>query len=332
VSAVLGTAADGHSFAGRLLDELSATGCIPSPTLLRYYVRPKGVVVLVTGRPDERGAVVRLPLDDAAERSCLRHHAAIEALAADPRLPPALRRLFPRPIAHDRIGGQAYFVESGMPGEAGRRYYSRSRDRYHRALGYAARVLRALRRLTEQRTVIDDEEFVRLCGGWLGTLRTTVDAELAGTLERVERCLRRTLVGTRLPLGWHHGDFNFANLLYAPDDTVTGILDFEVFDPLGLPLIDLLLILAHHPIRRQGRPIGTLFTGSILTRDLPPVEAGLLADELGLLGADDELYRALALCCWLGHLRLRRDSWLVRSPAWLDANLRAVLTQVRRIL
>ena len=50
------------------------------------------------------------------------------------------------------------------------------------------------------------------------------------------------------------------------------------------------------------------------------------------LGIDDRLYRALALCCWLNHLRLRRDSWLVRSPAWLEDNLHTVIESVRRIL
>jgi aminoglycoside phosphotransferase (APT) family kinase protein len=151
-------------------------------------------------------------------------------------------------------------------------------------------------------------------------------------LDTVERFLRDTLVGATLPLGWYHGDYDFANLLYGPDDTVTGILDFEVFDPRGLPLIDFLVLLARRPIRQREFAFGTLFVRFILERKLPPLETSLIEREMRTLGIDDRLYRALALCCWLNHLRLRRDSWLVRSPAWLEDNLHTVIESVRRVL
>src|SRR5207249_1314382 len=77
---------------------------------------------------------------------------------------------------------------------------------------------------------------------------------------------------------------------------------------------------------------GTLFARSILARKLPPLEARLVEEEMRTVGADEELYRALALCCWLDHLRLRRDSWLVRSPSWLDQNLHEAVEAVRRSL
>ena len=152
------------------------------------------------------------------------------------------------------------------------------------------------------------------------------------TIDKISAFLDRTLRGAILPLGWHHGDYDFANLLYGPDDSVRGILDFEVFDAHGLPLIDLLLLLARRPIRKQGVAFGTLFVRSILGRELPPLEAGLLQRELTATGIDDEMYRAIAFCCWLNHLRLRRDSWLVRSSSWLDENLHAVVEHVRTTL
>ena len=105
-----------------------------------------------------------------------------------------------------------------------------------------------------------------------------------------------------------------------------------MFDAHGLPLIDLMVLVARRPIRRKGFAFGTLFARSILARKLPPLEARLLEEEMRTVGADEELYQALALCCWLDHLRLRRDSWLVRSPSWLDQNLHEVVEAVRRIL
>jgi len=83
---------------------------------------------------------------------------------------------------------------------------------------------------------------------------------------------------------------------------------------------------------RGGFAFGTLFVRSILEKRMPPLEAKLLAREVETLGIDERLYRALALCCWLDHLRLRRDSWLVRSPSWLEENLHDVIDAVGRML
>jgi hypothetical protein len=334
VSAVLSTGAASGSLAERVLAHLRDTGHV-APTagqLSRYFVRPKGVAVLVTGSSNGQGAIVRLPLDERAERACSRHHAALETLAGDTRLSPELRRLFPTPLAAGRFEGQPFFAESGLPGESGRRYYARSRRRYDRAVVEASEVLDALRRSTEALVAIDETEFSRLCGAWLVELRSIVQEGLRPTLEALERWLRGALLGTTLPLGWQHGDLDFANLLYRPDDSVVGVIDFEVFEPRGLPLLDLLFLLARRPIRRRHLTFGTIFTRSILTRNLPPLEAGLLAREMRIIGADDRAYRALALCCWLNHLRLRRDSWLVRSPSWLEANLHAVVDSIRSVL
>jgi SAM-dependent methyltransferase len=331
---VLSTDTETRSFAERILDELAATGRIePAARALRsYFVRPKGVAVLVAGVPADGGVIVRLPLDDQAARVCERHHRAIEAFASDPRLSAELRTLFPKPLASGHYDGHAFFAESARPGESGRRYYTRSGRRYDRAITSAAEVVCALRRATETRVTIDDAEFGRLCGEWLADLREIVGTETRDDLAAIDEWLRTTLIGTTVPLGWHHGDYDFANLLYGPDDRVSAILDFEAFDPRGLPLIDLLLLLARRLIRRHGLSFGMLFLRSILTRALPPLETKIFDREVAAVGADERLCRAIALCCWLNHLRLRRDSWLVRSPSWLEDNLHAVVANVRRSL
>jgi SAM-dependent methyltransferase/uncharacterized protein YbaR (Trm112 family) len=364
IGAVLYTDRGTRPFAERILERAGEAAGLPAGAcrLSRYYVRPKGAVVLVGGTPASdgegdldgrevarsanglgdleglggsaglKGLIVRLPLETRAEASCARQHDALESLAGDARIPEELRRLFPAPIARGELGGQRYFAESALHGELGRIYYSRSERRFDRAIANAAKVLRLLRRATEEPTRIDEAQFRRLCGGWLDELRALVCEQSRDTLDAIESFLRNVLVGSTLPLGWHHGDYDFANLLYGPDDCVTGILDFEVFDPRGLPLLDLLVLLARRPIREQGFAFGTLFVDAILEGNLPPLERDIVERECRTLGIGDRLYRALALCCWLNHLRLRRDSWLVRSPSWLEDNLHTVLESVRRAL
>jgi aminoglycoside phosphotransferase (APT) family kinase protein/SAM-dependent methyltransferase len=334
LGAVLATAPAPESIAERVIRSLSAQGQIPASaaSLTRYFIRPKGVAVLGAGPSGEGGVVVRLPLDERAEASCARHHRTIVRLADDRRIPTAVRNLFPAPLAEGMFEGQVYFAESARPGESGRLYYSLPARRYDQAILNAAEALRQLRRATEEPTLITRREYDRLCGLWLAELKDIVGAQNRPAIEAIAALLEETLLGATLPLGWYHGDYDFANLLYGPDDAVTGILDFEIFDPHGLPLIDLLLLLARRPIRKGGMAFGTLFVRCILGRELPPLEAKLLAAEMQTLGIDDRTYRAIALCCWLNHLRLRRDSWLVRSPSWLESNLHEVVESVRSIL
>jgi aminoglycoside phosphotransferase (APT) family kinase protein len=334
VAAILSGDPPRSAVAERLVDTLVDNGALDAGArrLMSYFVRPKGCAVVVLGMPGE-GAVLRLPLDERAAATCDRHHRALEAFASDERLPANVRRLFPAPLANGLFEGQPYFLESALPGEAGRRYYARSTRRYDAAITSAAEVLRVLRRATEVPTLIDEAEFARLCGDWLVELRGIVNERLRAPLAALEQELRQVLVGATLPLGWHHGDYDFANLLYGETDEVTAILDFEVFESRGLPLIDLLVLLARRALRhRGGFAFGTLFVRSILERRMPPLEAKLLAREVETLGIDERLYRALALCCWLDHLRLRRDSWLVRSPSWLEENLHDVIDAVGRML
>jgi aminoglycoside phosphotransferase (APT) family kinase protein len=332
LSAVASPDGQAASFAERVLRRVGEGANLPASAwaLSRYYVRAKGAVVLVGGEPAQ--VIVRVPMADSAAATCDVQHRAIETLAADERIPSELRQLFPAPLADGRFEGQTFFSEHAVSGEVGRLYYSLPEDRFDRAIENAAETLRQLRRATEVPTLIDEAEFRRHCGDWLTDLRKVVAEAHRSAFDDVERFLRDTLVGSTLPLGWYHGDYDFANLLYGPDDRVSGVLDFEVFDARGLPLIDFLVLLARRPIRQRAYAFGTLFTQVLLERKLPPLEAKLIEQELETLGLDESHYRALALCCWLNHLRLRRDSWLVRSPAWLDENLHTVIESVRRVL
>jgi aminoglycoside phosphotransferase (APT) family kinase protein len=327
LAGVLTSQASTRPVAERIFTELAAKRQIPrTAKLAGYHVRAKGVVVL-TGKD----AVIRLPLDEHAAAACGRHHRALETLAEDERIPARLRHLFPVPYAHGYFEGQLFFAESALAGESGRVFYSRGERRYDRAIVNAAYVLCQLRRATEEPTAIDQAEYDRLCGTWLGELTSLVpDAQRAGIIALARR-LENALKGRTLPLGFHHGDYDFANLLYGDGEAVNAVLDFEVFEARGLPLIDLMVLLARRPIRKTGFAFGTLFARSILPRKLPRLEQELLEREIATLGVDEELYQALALCCWLNHLRLRRDSWLVRSPAWLEANLHEVLDTLRRM-
>jgi len=334
VAAVLSTGPARPSLAERILLHLASKGLVAQSarTISRYYVRPKGVAVLTAGHPGDGGVVVRLPLDDRAEAACRTHHTALESMTTDARIPAAVRALFPTPLAQGTFEGQPFFAEAGLAGELGRVYYSRSARRYDRAILSAAEALRQLRRATEERVVIDEAEFDRLCGRWMTELREYVGLPSRPAFDQMVRWLHQTLLGATLPLGWYHGDYDFANLLYGAGDRLTGILDFEIWDARGLPLVDLVLLLARRPIRKESFAFGALFLKSIFTHDLPPMEAEVLATEMRTTGVDERLYRAIALCCWLNHLRLRRDSWLVRSPSWLDANLHSVVEKVRSML
>src|SRR5207244_1170830 len=236
--------ASGASFSARGLREAAAAAgfrgsrlVAPIPFQHKFHqvleLEPSSAVRLSADPYRTRGRLVR-PLvkawdvcnrDGALER---RLHPLLPSLGAVLSTEPEIPSLAERLLEHLATGGQIahgrqltrYFVRAkgaavlvaGAPDGDGVIIRLPLDERAEAT----AAVLRQLRRATEERVAVDGDEFARLCGRWLEELRGIVGREPRVALDAIERRLERTLIGRTLPLGWHHGDYDFANLLYGP--------------------------------------------------------------------------------------------------------------------
>lgn len=217
--------------------------------------------------------VIKMPMTSEAANGLERETAILTTLHADVRLG-RWRDLLPRPRAHGSAGGQAYRVDSALPGHPVLEPGMGARTRAT-LLNVAADAIQVLHRATAM-TVPGDfklaetwvDTHVRELERHSGRRRTT-----ASLLERLRDELYEALAGRSFSAGWVHGDYWLGNLLFGDllfstqgsmTGAPTGIVDWDASAPLELPLHDLLHLLLYTRRQLTGRQLGHIVRDQML--------------------------------------------------------------------
>jgi Phosphotransferase enzyme family len=217
------------------------------------------------------------------------------------------------PLAGGTVGGVRWVLEP------------RARGAHPRRLGRAARsdclaFLVGLReaRAGAERVPVADLEALR---------PHLADAGLV-TLERVGAALEERLAA--VPRGWCHGDFWTGNLLVARG-RLTAVLDWDAATPGGLPLLDLLHLMAYADRATRRLPHGLRCT----RRLWPLARAGGDAQVRAYCGAtgtpaDAATLEALAVAYWLERVArdLRTFADRAGRASWMADNVHAPLREL----
>lgn len=207
-------------------------------------------------------AVLKMPLTAGAVRGLERETMALEALHADDRLG-EWRSLLPRPCGHGSIEGQAYRVDSPLPGRSipQRSMVTADPGGAWRA---AAETICRLHDATATKLPEDfdgAEQWVDTHLRELGS-RSAWRGTMLVAAERLRDELHAALADWTGHAGAIHGDYWLGNLLFAEGGTVgetpAGIVDWDAWAPLELPLHDILHLLLHTRGLRTRRELGDL--------------------------------------------------------------------------
>lgn len=289
-------------------------------------------MVFTMGPPRQQPvAIVKLAPKDDAESSLERETAIIRALQADTRLGD-WRNLLPLVLATGEEDGFVYRAERLLPGTPATRFLSEGAER-QQLQDSMAKAIRVLHHQTATTVLIDDER-----------LRPWVDDPIDALLElsgsrpgwsnyrpsigRLRSELRKALLDRSVALSWIHGDYWPANVLVADDaQTVTGIIDWDLADSAGLPLLDVMhLILSMRMIEQQqemGVVVSTLLREPIWTRE----ERALLSSAWTKLPGSHIGRRQVLLLAWLRHVdHTRTKAQRFGGPTlWESQNIERVL-------
>jgi len=167
-------------------------------------------------------------------------------------LPDRIRRLFPQPLAAGSTRGQGWFAVSALDGS----FVDEVVPELNELTDAAAEVLLDLQGHTRRLVRVDAAEYARLVGSLLAAARAR-HPEAASALSRIDTLLRNRILGRELPVVWMHGDYKIENV--AVDRATRrplGIIDWELGDPAGLPLIDLEYLLVYNRMLRDGLAFG----------------------------------------------------------------------------
>ncbi len=278
------------------------------------------------GSAGSRAIIVVIACNASAAAAQARHYRFLErARGLD-----GLTTLIPEAICLGALQGIAYHVEARVPGHAlDDELASRGRTAL---LPAVAKVLRAMNpSLREAASMpLAGPEFHRLVDERLQAILATLDdPELVKTAGTV---LRKRLHGIPVRYGLVHGDFSTKNI-FADRGLITGLIDWEDADALGLPILDALNYLdsvhrAFNPGLRLADTIPLLAAGTWPIEQ----ERNFLAESYDYLGFDPQHHLEYATIYWLHHVYSRLDFSLACDRLAIKTDIEQVMTKLLRLM
>ena len=293
------------NFLNRLLTDLTQRGMLPvqpqEPFVVKRYQIFPGKVILSVGQAHAPYGekVVVLPLQ-ATVLARLRHEAAIlQALA---RTDVQLASLIPTFYGEGCVHQQQYFVQSELPGVS----VDMDGPWLHEVTQHAVQVLRTFHAETAQSHIVDNAVFTRLFSHPLQCVNNKLGPATTGAVELIEAALREQVWGKSMPTVWTHGDYKIENVLIdRRTRAVQGVIDWDLSQPEGLPLLDLLYLIAYNRVIREGRVIAELFLDCLLPTRLSTFEEAMYQTYIRDIGIDDTIIEALHIMFWIHHVAYR---------------------------
>lgn len=128
-----------------------------------------------------------------------------------------------------------------------------------------------------------------------------------------------------------HGDYKIENLMFDPGSLqVSGVIDWDLSRKTGLPLLDLLYLIAYNRVIREGREIEEIFLDCILPGKLSEFERAAHDEYIGKTGMDAGVADILTAMFWIYHVAFRIE---VDSGAGSSMeNMFLALNAVERLL
>ncbi len=305
---------------GSILDELDAVHTTGDSLTPRRAIRnTNDVVVIVVDHPTNP-RVIKIALSQAAAYGLHAHANALRTLhSAGEVLRLTVADVLPTLLETGTVVGHDYVIESKRPGLA-------PLVADHGTLAAIARSLGGLHRLTSARTTVGEALIVSLVDEPVGVLASDSrlgehGAAFAALRSRLDRAFR----GRSLLMARTHGDSWLGNVLVETDAdgvTVTGIIDWEDSQAIGLPDVDL----AHLWLSTQE--------DGIAAATLRVLEAPTFVDIVGSWAGPTPNPTLpggpVVLLAWLAHVAsgLERASRFGLGRVWLDENVRPVLDAI----
>ena len=244
----------------------------------------------------------------------------------------SVRMLLPKVVSYGTFRQQPYLLRTYLPGADARSSLKSHVDRVH-VVADAAEVLlhwcQDLQDLIAVTPAACDHYFLSHIRDARPYLAKHTDA-----LDEIEDCLRSYTIGQPLPLAFVHGDFHFGNLMVDPTTRrLSGILDWDLGEHHGLPMLDLFHLLASGVREERSWGIGKTFLSTLWPGSFEPDEQLLIERHRRVLGISHSLFSCLKVAYWARHClgNLARAGGL-KPEAWTRENIVDVLDALPHLL
>jgi hypothetical protein len=271
--------------------------------------------VIVTGN-----MVIRIPLDEFTKARYLLNRVMLKDLEST-----RIADLTPRFLSEGEIDGYAYFCEERLPGLGLDLPLGKMDEMVRKAADFITR----FNQETAQEITLDERNFKRLISRLFNRMEEHVETGYRAKLKKIEEEIKIRVIGKPFITVWQHGDYKIENVLF---DTVNwdikGVIDWDLSDRAGLPLLDIFYLLLYKESLERRREIAEIFKGRFLKLDLSDYENRIIKDNLAALRLSGEFIKPLLVCFWLHHIAVRYQQALVNfrsDKAWFGRNIYSVL-------
>jgi hypothetical protein len=284
----------------------------------RYIVDVIIVARIEKHQKCETGVVIRIPLNEQYYRLCMNN---MDILTGLRQLGNQVCFKTPEPLKSGVYEGQEYFIEGMLNGIA----IDTPSDAFHQCFPLAVNILTDFHITTRRPCKFGESEFHRLLAGPLDDLIEILHFQGFDMVkvDALEKYLNRELKGKEIPLVWQHGDFKFENLLINTQvPSVEGIIDWDLSDKEGWPLIDLLHLLASRRKILENKELIDVISNVVFPLKFNPMEEGMLYSYIRAVNVEQGLLPVMAVIYWLHHVTRRIKTVTRKSnKMWLRANV-----------
>jgi len=267
---------------------------------VKHYLLLNGKAIISLGRVESADSeiVAVLPLD---QRSARRRLKELEMIRHLQTLPARVSKRIPSVFGPRVIEGCLYFPIQAIPGMSVELVF----PGLEQATRNAAEFLLDLSFASKSRVELDEETYQKLFGRLFTETKERAD-ELVDLLDRIEAGVRKLLSGKSLDMVFMHGDFKMENMILDCNSLeINGVIDWELADREGLPLLDLLYLITYNKIVVTGMDQFDVIRQILLEDEFTDEEQQLLDQYREQFDIDRSLYEALLAMFIIHHLCVR---------------------------
>lgn len=307
----------------KVLNDVAAA-CNAAPYVERILASPNGVAIVILhllAFSGARRAVLKIPYAETADARVARNADGLEWIAARRTALGRWGRTAPELLARGIRDGWLWTLEEWVAGADAQGWDAAGKDAGTVELGDYLAQLAALG--TPARP-LDEAGLNVLCGNALGAASALMPRAFAERLQSVRTHLYEALRGVPVPLVPRHGDFKLENVLGEAGRTDTWrVLDWELWQPQGAPLLDAWHLVASRRARDAGCAMGSAVRRWLLAGELNAHERALV--QRLAQGLDPRYVELSPVLYWLDRIGpvAARGGW--PAPQWETANVAQVL-------
>jgi aminoglycoside phosphotransferase (APT) family kinase protein len=283
---------------------LAAAG--PALGVERYlFAHPVGFSLIVRDSRNGRRSIIRIPSDEHSFERARTNFDNLTLLRGLNAAPVEI----PVQVQRGEVRGKVFFMEHMLDGRNLHRTELTDERLYAAVAADATHRLIALHKATVHPVELTPAHSEHLIGDILRNARVALAGDKGRhVLPEIEECLLSVFAGKRLNLVFFHGDYTYDNLMFdAARHCVTGMFDWDLSRPQGLPLLDLLYFLITAERGRTGGWVPGIFADRV-KHGFSPVEQQCIDTYCRALDIPADLVMPLFVLTCLHHVGIRMYS------------------------